>query len=60
MVRRYGLRAYVIRALHFMYPPFINKLKPQVIFDGDPHILTKRLCILSWSQVSAKQYEVQS
>ncbi|KAK6641372.1 hypothetical protein RUM44_013081 [Polyplax serrata] len=50
MVRRYGLRAHVIRALHFMYPPFIAKLKSQVLFEGDPHLLTKRLCVLAWCQ----------
>ncbi|KAL0276496.1 UNVERIFIED_CONTAM: hypothetical protein PYX00_004054 [Menopon gallinae] len=56
LVRRYRLRADVIRALHYMYPPFINKLKPQVILDSDPHALTKRVCLLCWYQEKKNQW----
>jgi len=51
MVRLYGLRACVIRALHYTYPPFVNKLKAVTTFEGDPHNLTKRQCVLMWYQV---------
>lgn len=56
MVRLYGLRACVIRALHFTYPPFVNKLKAVTTFEGDPHNLTKRQCILMWHQKCKNQW----
>lgn len=34
-----------------MYPLYANRHKSQVPWNGDPHILTKRICVLSWSQV---------
>jgi hypothetical protein len=29
----------------------VNKLKAVTTFEGDPHNLTKRQCILMWHQV---------
>jgi hypothetical protein len=55
MVRLYGLRACVIRALYYMYPPFVNKVKAVTTFEGEPHNLTKRQCILMWYQVMQTQ-----
>lgn len=51
MMRLYGLRARVIRALHYTYPPFVNKVKAVTTFECEPHSLTKRQCILMWHQV---------
>ncbi|PSN35387.1 Transmembrane protein 183 [Blattella germanica] len=56
MVRLYGLRACVIRALHYTYPPFVEKLKAVTTFEGDPHNLTKRQCVLMWHQVTCRNY----
>lgn len=56
MVRLYGLRACVIRALHYTYPPFVNKLKAVTTFEGDPHNLTKRQCVLMWYQKCKNQW----
>lgn len=56
MVRLYGLRACVIRALHYMYPPFVNKVKAITIFEGEPHNLTRRQCILMWYQKYMNQW----
>jgi hypothetical protein len=59
MVRLYGLRACVIRALHYTYPPFVNKLKAVTTFEGDPHNLTKRQCVLMWHQVCPGLIQLQ-
>lgn len=50
LVRKYGLRTAVIRALHYMYPPFVNKLKPiiNIVNDQHPDVLQKRLCDSMW------------
>nr|CAD7204031.1 unnamed protein product [Timema douglasi] len=56
MVRLYGLRTCVIRALHFMYPPFVNKVKAITTFEEDPHVLTKRQCVLMWSKKCKNQW----
>ncbi|KAJ9578673.1 hypothetical protein L9F63_005097 [Diploptera punctata] len=56
MVRLYGLRACVIRALHYTYPPFVNKLKSVTIFEGDAHMLTKRQCVLVWYKKLKNQW----
>ncbi|XP_075227126.1 transmembrane protein fates-shifted [Lycorma delicatula] len=50
MVRHYGLRACVIRALYFMYPPFVTKAKTIMGFEADPHQLIKRQCALVWHE----------
>ncbi|XP_066999803.1 putative transmembrane protein 183BP [Anabrus simplex] len=56
MMRLYGLRTCVIRALHYMYPPFVNKLKVVTSFEVNPHSLTKRQCILMWHQKCKNQW----
>lgn len=48
MVRLYGLRACVIRALHYFYSPFVSSTKAVMTFEEHPHILLKRQCILMW------------
>lgn len=58
MVRLYGLRACVIRALHYTYPPFVNKLKAVTTFEGDPHNLTKRQCVLMWHKVCQDSFQL--
>ncbi|XP_044740602.1 transmembrane protein 183B [Chrysoperla carnea] len=55
MVRLYGLRSSVIRALYYMYPPFVDKLKSPNI-QNDPHDLTKRQCILMWHEKFKSQW----
>lgn len=46
MVRLYGLRTSVIRALHHMYPPFIVYMKS--LERKSPRVLLKQQCILMW------------
>lgn len=46
LVRLYGLRTSVIRALHFMYPPYINKFGTITFIEKHPDTLIKRQCIL--------------
>lgn len=48
LVRKYGLRTSVIRALHHMYPPFKTKLSMPYRVKRHPDILTKRLCYSMW------------
>lgn len=48
MVRKYGLKACVVRSLHFMYPLFVNRIKAVTTFEEHPHNLMKRQCVLMW------------
>ncbi|CAH0558729.1 unnamed protein product [Brassicogethes aeneus] len=48
LVRKYSLRTSVIRSLHYMYIPFINRMKN--ISDSHPDKVTKRECILMWHE----------
>lgn len=50
LVRKYGLRTAVIRALHYMYPPFVNKLKSIsiMVIEHHPDVLRNRLCEKMW------------
>lgn len=48
MVRRFGLRALVIRSLYFTYPPFV--VRYQTRLESDPHQLIGRLCVVAWTQ----------
>lgn len=50
LVRKYGLRTAVIRALYFMYPPFVNKLKSlsSIIPEQHPDVLKNRICETMW------------
>lgn len=50
LVRKYGLRAAVIRSLYYMYPHFVSKLKLNscnVVFQH-PDILKNRVCDSMW------------
>ncbi|KAF5298971.1 hypothetical protein FQR65_LT09520 [Abscondita terminalis] len=46
LVRLYGLRTSVIRALHFMYPPYVNKFGTITFSEKHPGTLIKQQCIL--------------
>ena len=48
LIRKYGLRANVVRALFHMYQPFIDRIKPVTTFEEHPDSLTKYKCHLLW------------
>lgn len=49
MVRTYGLRACVIRTMHYTYFPLKRKIDDTSYFrHQDPHSLVKRRCCLMW------------
>lgn len=48
MVRMYGLKACVIRALYHMYPLFIYRVKSAFSHEEHPQSLLKRQCVLMW------------
>lgn len=48
LVRKYSLRTSVIRALYFMYTPFIDRIKAKQ--EQHPDKVTKRECILMWHE----------
>jgi len=48
LIRKYGLRANVIRALFHMYKPFIERIKPVTTFEEHPDSLIKHNCHLLW------------
>lgn len=50
LVRKYGLRTAVIRALYHMYPLFVCRLtSPSTkLAEGHPDVLVKRRCISMW------------
>lgn len=48
MVRFYSLKACVIRALHYMYPPFIRRARYLRITENQPYCLVGRQCVLMW------------
>ncbi|KAG5881678.1 hypothetical protein JTB14_030898 [Gonioctena quinquepunctata] len=50
LVRKYGLRTSVIRALYYMYPPFVNELIIHNIVEEHPDVLLKRQCESLWHQ----------
>ncbi|KAK3917618.1 Transmembrane protein 183 [Frankliniella fusca] len=43
-----GLKANVIRSLFFMYPPFIERLKPRIGRECDLQPILRRKCINTW------------
>lgn len=52
IVRPLGLRAYVIRALHFSYCKFLKGPDNRSQLEQkDPHSLVKRFCTLMWHKV---------
>nr|CAI5836901.1 unnamed protein product [Callosobruchus analis] len=51
LVRKYGLRTCVIRALYHMYPPFVNRIKSRgLTVEQHPDLLKRRLCDCLWHQ----------
>ncbi|KRT83271.1 hypothetical protein AMK59_3706 [Oryctes borbonicus] len=48
MLRFYGIRTSVVRALYYMYPPFVERLRATVTFEIHPDCLNRRLCICMW------------
>lgn len=56
MQRLYGLRTSVIRSLHFMYSPFINRLKAVTTFERHPDVLIRRQCTVMWHQKKTKDW----
>lgn len=48
LIRKYGLRANVIRALYHMYPPFVDHIKPITTFEEHPDSLKKYECYILW------------
>lgn len=48
MLRLYGIRTSVIRALYHMYPPFSDSLKATITFEIHPDCLNKHLCMCMW------------
>lgn len=57
MLRTYGVRTCVIRSLYYMYQPFVYRLNTisQYLKDSNPHVLTRRQCILMWYQKKKKK-----
>ncbi|CAG9823769.1 unnamed protein product [Phaedon cochleariae] len=57
LVRKYSLRTSVIRALYYMYPPFVNKIKSDsTTMEVHPDILCKRQCESLWHQKQKGQW----
>lgn len=56
LLRFYGVRTSVIRALHFMYTPFTEKLIAVTTFEQHPDILIKRQCVTMWHESKNKQW----
>ncbi|KAJ8915248.1 hypothetical protein NQ315_015471 [Exocentrus adspersus] len=51
LVRKYSLRTSVVRALHYTYTPFVNKLKSiKTAVEEHPDTLIRRLCDCMWHQ----------
>lgn len=48
LIRKYGIRTSVIRALHFMYTPFIEKSKQIDMNKKHPNILQNKQCLSHW------------
>lgn len=57
MLRHYGVRICVIRALYHMYNPFVYRLSSltQLILHNDPRNLLRRQCTLMWYQNEKKK-----
>lgn len=45
-----GLRQRVIRALYYIYPPFITKIIRTLPFEDEPHMLAGHRCMLTWHE----------
>lgn len=51
-----GLRAGVIRSMYFIYPPFIERLKPQLRRAQDLQVMLHRKCLSTWYTVASKEW----
>lgn len=56
LFRLYGLKTTVVRALHFTYTPFVNRLKTITTFEQHPDVLCKRQCTLMWHEKHKNQW----
>lgn len=48
MLRRYGIKSSVVRALYYTYIPFVERLRSTMPFEKHPDCLNKQLCVLMW------------
>lgn len=55
LFRKYGIRTSVIRALNFMYNPFISRLKSIKKLEQHPDILKRTQCVLMWHRKTRNQ-----
>lgn len=56
LIRRYGLRKNVIRALYHMYQPFVDRIKPITTFEKHPECLKSYECQLVWQTTKSSKY----
>lgn len=56
MLRLYGVRASVIRALFYTYTPFSNRIATITTFEQHPDTLVRRQCITMWHRKQNKQW----
>lgn len=56
LIRRYGLRANVVRALYHMYQPFVDRIKPVTTFEEHPDSLKKYECYVLWYTKKSNNY----
>lgn len=56
LFRKYGIRAAVIRALNFMYKPFITRISSLEKQEQHPDILERSKCVLMWRKHKKQQY----
>lgn len=54
MYRLFGVRTSVIRALHYVYPPFVSRSKKIRPFEQHPDVLIRRQCVLMWYEKKNK------
>lgn len=54
MYRLFGVRTSVIRALHYVYPPFVGRSKKIRTFEHHPDVLLRRQCVLMWYEKKKK------
>jgi len=56
LIRRYGLKTNVIRALYHMYQPFVNRIKPITTFEEHPECLKSYECHLVWHTTKSSNF----
>jgi len=55
LFRKYSIRTSVIRALNFMYKPFISRLKSIEKLEQHPDVLKRTQCVLMWHRKTDNQ-----